>query len=77
MQSGQRAKKRPTRIRRPSLWKPDGRLSLSKAKNEIFVDDGSANKRFIVCDADTGAYKAEVGASSQKSNGWPPRVPRL
>ena len=44
-----------------SFWKPADVFVYAKT-NELFVADGYANKRIIVFDADTGAYKRMWGA---------------
>jgi DNA-binding beta-propeller fold protein YncE len=43
------------------MGKPAG-MELDPATNEIFVADGYQNRRIIVFDADTGAYKRHWGA---------------
>jgi DNA-binding beta-propeller fold protein YncE len=37
-------------------------VAVDKASNEVFVADGYANRRLIVFDADTGAFKRQWGA---------------
>jgi hypothetical protein len=42
--------------------------------NEVFVADGYANRRVIVFDADTGAYKRHWGAYGNKPDDAAPRI---
>ena len=42
------------------------KLFIDKATNELYVADGYQNKRVIVFDADTGAYKRHWGAYGNK-----------
>jgi hypothetical protein len=42
------------------------------ATNEVFVSDGYANRRVIVFDANTGAYKRHWGAYGEKPDDGPP-----
>jgi hypothetical protein len=44
-----------------SLWRPSD-VFVYPPTNELFVSDGYGNKRIIVFDADTGAYKRMWGA---------------
>lgn len=44
-----------------NLWKPSDVFLYAKT-NELFVSDGYGNKRIIVFDADTGAFKRMWGA---------------
>ena len=44
-----------------NFWKPADVFVYPKT-NELFVADGYGNKRIIVFDADTGAYKRMWGA---------------
>ena len=60
MQIGHAAQKK-TNADTTSLWKPADVFVYPKT-NEIFVADGYGNKRVIVFDADTGAYKRMWGA---------------
>jgi DNA-binding beta-propeller fold protein YncE len=47
------------------MWRPAG-LSVYPKTNELFVSDGYGNKRVIVFDADTGAFKRMWGAFGNK-----------
>lgn len=44
--------------------------------NELFVADGYGNRRVIVFDADTGAYKRHWGAYGNRPDDSTPRAPR-
>lgn len=44
-----------------NFWKPTDAFVYSKT-NEVFISDGTSNKRIIVFDADTGKYKRMWGA---------------
>ena len=50
----------------PRIWTSPRRVRLSQPTNELFVADGYANRRVIVFDADTGAYKRHWGAYGKK-----------
>ncbi|MSO56880.1 MAG: hypothetical protein EXQ55_08175 [Acidobacteria bacterium] len=43
--------------------------------NEVFISDGYGNRRVIVFDADTGAYKRHWGAYGKKPDDSVPRIP--
>ncbi len=43
--------------------------------NELFVADGYGNRRVIVFDADTGAYKRHWGAYGKKPDDAAPKIP--
>jgi hypothetical protein len=60
MQIGQRGRKKTNRDP-GSFWKPT-EMAVYPKTNELFVADGYGNKRVIVFDADTGAYKRMWGA---------------
>jgi DNA-binding beta-propeller fold protein YncE len=60
MQIGQGGHKK-TNQDTENFWKPADFFVYSKT-NELFVADGYGNKRIIVFDADTGAYKRMWGA---------------
>ena len=46
-------------------------MEVDPATNELFVADGYGNKRVIVFDADTGAYKRHWGAYGNKPDDTP------
>jgi NHL repeat len=48
-----------------TLGKPTG-VAVWPATNEVFIADGYTNRRVIVFDADTGAYKRHWGAYGKK-----------
>jgi NHL repeat len=75
MQIGHPAQKK-TNADTTSLWKPADVYVYPKT-NEIFVADGYGNKRVIVFDADTGAYKRMWGAFGNTPTDDPPRPPAL
>jgi NHL repeat len=75
MQIGHAAQKK-TNADTTSLWKPADVFVYPKT-NEIFVADGYGNKRIIVFDADTGAYKRMWGAFGNTPMDDPPRPPAL
>jgi hypothetical protein len=75
MQIGHAAQKK-TNADTTSLWKPADVFVYPKT-NEIFVADGYGNKRVIVFDADTGAYKRMWGAFGNTPMDDPPRPPAL
>jgi NHL repeat len=75
MQIGHAAQKK-TNADTTSLWKPADVFVYPKT-NEIFVADGYGNKRVIVFDADTGAYKRMWGAFGNTPLDDPPRPPAL
>ena len=60
MQVGQRGRKKTNRDP-GGFWKPT-EMAVYPNTNELFVADGYGNKRVIVFDADTGAYKRMWGA---------------
>lgn len=49
-------------------------LAVNPATNEIFVADGYGNRRVIVFDADTGAYKRHWGAYGKRPDDTAPRT---
>jgi DNA-binding beta-propeller fold protein YncE len=75
MQIGHAAQKK-TNADTTSLWKPADVYVYPKT-NEIFVADGYGNKRVIVFDAETGAYKRMWGAFGNTPTDDPPRPPAL
>ena len=75
MQIGHAAKKK-TNADTTSLWKPADVYVYPKT-DEIFVADGYGNKRVIVFDAETGAYKRMWGAFGNTPMDDPPRPPAL
>ena len=75
MQIGRAAKKK-SNADTTSLWRPADVFVYPKT-NEIFVADGYGNKRVIVFDADTGAYKRMWGAFGNVPLDDPPRGPAL
>ncbi|MBZ5660117.1 MAG: hypothetical protein LAO08_06885 [Acidobacteriia bacterium] len=75
MQIGHAAKNK-TNADTTSLWKPADVYVYPKT-NELFVADGYGNKRVIVFDADTGAYKRMWGAFGNVPMDDPPRPPAL
>jgi DNA-binding beta-propeller fold protein YncE len=56
-----------------NLGRPAG-LVVWAPTNELFVADGYANRRVIVFDADTGAYKRHWGAYGNKPDDSTPRT---
>ncbi|HTA41246.1 MAG TPA: hypothetical protein VK789_02295 [Bryobacteraceae bacterium] len=56
-----------------NLGRPAG-LAVWPATNELFVADGYANRRVIVFDAATGAYKRHWGAYGKKPDDAAPRT---
>jgi DNA-binding beta-propeller fold protein YncE len=56
-----------------NLGRPAG-LVVWAPTNELFVADGYANRRVIVFDADTGAYKRHWGAYGNKPDDSVPRT---
>jgi DNA-binding beta-propeller fold protein YncE len=44
-----------------TLWRP-AKIAIDAASNEAYIADGYGNRRVIVFDADTGAYKRHWGA---------------
>jgi DNA-binding beta-propeller fold protein YncE len=60
MQIGRGGQKK-TNADKQNLWKPADVFVYPKT-NEVFVADGYGNKRIIVFDADTGAFKRMWGA---------------
>src|SRR5579864_2859574 len=75
MQIGHAAQKK-SNADTSSLWKPADVFVYPKT-NEIFVADGYGNKRVIVFDADTGAYKRMWGAFGNAPTDDPPRPAAL
>src|SRR6202045_1717878 len=75
MQIGHAAQKK-TNADTTSLWRPADVFVYPKT-NEIFVADGYGNKRVIVFDAETGAYKRMWGAFGNTPTDDPPRPPAL
>lgn len=57
-----------------NFWKPADVFVYPKT-NELFVADGYGNKRIIVFDADTGAYKRMWGAFGNVPTDTPPAAP--
>lgn len=47
------------------LNKPSG-IAVDAAANEVYIADGFGNRRIVVFDADTGAYKRHWGANGEK-----------
>ena len=60
MQIGRKGRKK-TNQDTGSFWKPT-EMAVYPKTNELFVSDGYGNKRIIVFDADTGAFKRMWGA---------------
>lgn len=56
-----------------NLNQPTG-MQVYPPTNEIFVSDGYGNRRVIVFDADTGAYKRHWGAYGNKPDDGAPRT---
>ena len=54
-----------------NLWSPAD-MFVHEATNELFVADGYGNKRIIVFDADTGAFKRMWGAFGNPPEDEPP-----
>ena len=52
-------------------------MTVYPPTNELFVADGYGNRRVIVFDADTGAYKRHWGAYGNKPDDAAPRTERL
>jgi len=50
-------------------------MATYRATNEVFVADGYGNRRVIVFDADTGAYKRHWGAYGNKPDDAAPKTP--
>jgi DNA-binding beta-propeller fold protein YncE len=69
-QGGQKKTNQDTK----NLWKPADVFVYPKT-NELFVADGYGNKRIIVFDADTGAYKRMWGAFGKVPMDDPPPAP--
>jgi DNA-binding beta-propeller fold protein YncE len=57
------------------LGQPAG-VEVDTAANEVYVADGYYNKRVIVFDADTGAYKRHWGAFGKPPSSDPPELRR-
>ncbi|HEX3703063.1 MAG TPA: hypothetical protein VHU82_07030 [Vicinamibacterales bacterium] len=57
-----------------NFWKPADVFVYPKT-NELFVADGYGNKRIIVFDADSGAYKRMWGAFGNTPSDDPPAAP--
>lgn len=53
-----------------NFWKPS-RVFADPAANEVYVSDGYGNRRIIVLDADTGAYKRHWGAYGARPSDAP------
>jgi len=51
-------------------------MAVYPQTNELFVADGYGNRRVIVFDADTGAYKRHWGAYGNKPDDAAPKTPR-
>ena len=51
-------------------------MAVYPQTNEVFVADGYGNRRVIVFDADTGAYKRHWGAYGKRPDDAAPRTPR-
>jgi DNA-binding beta-propeller fold protein YncE len=75
MQIGHAAEKK-TNADTTSLWKPADVFVYPKT-NEIFIADGYGNKRVIVFDAETGAFKRMWGAFGNIPMDDPPKPPAL
>jgi hypothetical protein len=58
----------------PTLLSGASAVDVDPATNEAFISDGYGNKRVIVFDADTGAFKRQWGAYGNKPSDE--RVPR-
>jgi len=56
-----------------NLSRPAG-IAVYQKTNEVFVADGYGNRRVIVFDADTGAYKRHWGAYGNKPDDNAPRA---
>jgi len=56
-----------------NLGRPAG-IVVWPATNEVFVADGYGNRRVVVYDADTGAYKRHWGAYGKKPDDTAPRT---
>ena len=56
-----------------NLWRPAG-IVVDPKSNEVYVSDGYGNRRVIVFDADTGAYKRHWGAYGEKPDDSAPRT---
>jgi hypothetical protein len=56
-----------------NLGRPAG-LVVWPATNEVFVADGYGNRRVVVYDAETGAYKRHWGAYGKKPDDTAPRT---
>jgi DNA-binding beta-propeller fold protein YncE len=56
-----------------NLGRPAG-LAVHAPTNEVFVADGYANRRVIVFDAETGAYKRHWGAYGNRPDDSAPRT---
>jgi len=50
------------------------KMQVSEADNEVFVSDGYQNRRVIVFDADSGAYKRHWGAYGSEPEDGAPRT---
>ncbi len=50
-------------------------MATYRGTNEVFVADGYGNRRVIVFDADTGAYKRHWGAYGNKPDDAAPKTP--
>ena len=72
MQIG-RAGQKKSNLETKNLWKPADVFVYPKT-NELFVADGYGNRRIIVFDADTGAFKRMWGAFGKVPTDGPPAV---
>ncbi|HLB86673.1 MAG TPA: hypothetical protein VJK29_03380, partial [Terriglobales bacterium] len=73
MQIGRNGQKK-TNQSTTNFWKPADVFVYPKT-NELFVADGYGNKRIIVFDADTGAFKRMWGAFGNVPTDDPPPAP--
>jgi hypothetical protein len=53
-----------------NLWQPT-KIFHEPTANEVYISDGYGNRRVIVFDADTGAYKRHWGAYGQRPDDGP------
>ncbi|MGH9139703.1 MAG: hypothetical protein ACRD2I_01030 [Vicinamibacterales bacterium] len=75
MQLGHGGEKKKTNQDTKNFWKPADVFVYPKT-NELLVADGYGNKRIIVFDADTGAFKRMWGAFGNTPTDDPPASPR-
>jgi DNA-binding beta-propeller fold protein YncE len=73
MQIGKGGQKKTNRDTK-NLWKPAD-VFVHQKTNELFVADGYGNKRIIVFDTDTGAFKRMWGAFGKVPTDDPPAPP--